>query len=79
MLLSAGKTDLLRDITRQMADTFGKMVMCVDPSAEIAGGAVVPHACIGSARCMVGSAHQSKHQLLLEAVANHGPEVHEHS
>ena len=35
--------------------------------------------CIGSARCMVGAANQSKHQLLFEAVANRGPEVHEHS
>ena len=35
--------------------------------------------CIGSARCMVDAADQSKHQLLLEALSNHSPEVCEQS
>ena len=47
----------------------------VDTSEEIAGGGNIPHACIGTARRMLGNAHQSKHQLMQEAVANHGPEV----
>ncbi|DBA83049.1 TPA: hypothetical protein ACH3X1_006822 [Trebouxia sp. C0004] len=51
--------------------------MVVDTSEEIAGGGSVrvPHACVGTARRMLGNAHQSKHQVMLEAVAHHGPEV----
>ena len=49
--------------------------MVVDPSEEIAGGGNTPHACIGSARRMLGSHQQSKYEVLQEAVANHGPEV----
>ena len=71
----AGKTTLLRDITCQLADRFSKLVMVVDPSEEIAGGGNTPHACIGSARRMLGSHQQSKYEVLQEAVANHGPEV----
>lgn len=73
--LATGKTTLLRDITRQLADKFHKLVMVVDTSEEIAGGGDVPHACIGTARRMLGTAHQSKYEVLEEAVANHGPEV----
>ena len=49
--------------------------MVVDTSEEIAGGGNIPHACIGTARRMLGSANQSKHQVMQEAVANHGPGV----
>lgn len=66
---------MLRDITRQLADVFQKLVMVVDPSEEIAGGGDLPHSCIGSARRMLGTVHQSKYEVLEEAVANHGPEV----
>ncbi|GLC60193.1 hypothetical protein PLESTB_001583700 [Pleodorina starrii] len=72
----SGKTTLLRDITRLLADDLGLAVMVVvDTSNEIAGGDVLPHACIGSARrVMVG--HRSQlHSRMLEAVQNHGPEV----
>lgn len=70
-----GKTTLLRDITRQLADIFHKVVMVVDTSDEIAGGGRMAHECIGRARRMGGTAHQSKYEVLEEAVANHGPEV----
>lgn len=49
--------------------------MVVDTSEEIAGGGDMPHACIGGARRMLGTVHQSKYEVLEEAVANHGPEV----
>ncbi len=49
--------------------------MVVDSSEEIAGGGDIPHSCIGSARRMLGTAHQSKYEVLEEAMANHGPEV----
>ncbi len=70
-----GKTTLLRDITRQLADIFHKVVIVVDTSDEIAGGGRMAHECIGRARRMGGTAHQSKYEVLEEAVANHGPEV----
>lgn len=73
---TAGKTTLLRDITHRLANSFGKLVVVVDSGGEIAGNGDVPHACIGQARRMLGTAQQSKHELLQEAVANHGPEVH---
>lgn len=41
---------MLRDVTRQLADTFHKLVMVVDTSEEIAGGGDVPHTWIGTAR-----------------------------
>lgn len=63
------------DVTCQLADNFRKLVMVVDTSEEIAGGGHVPHACIGSARRMLGSSQQSKYEALQEAVSNHGPEV----
>lgn len=75
MSCNAGKTTLLRDITCQLANKHGKMVMVVDPSEEVAGGGDAPHACIGKARRMLGEAQQSKYEVLQEAVANHGPEV----
>ena len=75
-LCCTGKTTLLRDVTCQLADAFSKLVMVVDTSEEIAGGGNVPHACIGSARRMLGGAEQSKYEVLQEAVANHGPEVY---
>ena len=71
----AGKTTLLRDIIRTLADDHDKLVMVVDTSQEIAGGGLRPHACIGSARRILGGPQQSKHEVLQEAVANHGPEV----
>ena len=49
--------------------------MVVDTSEEIAGGGDIPHACIGGARRMLGTVHQTKYEVLEEAVANHGPEV----
>ena len=49
--------------------------MVVDTSGEIAGGGSAPHACIGSARRILGGQQQSKYEVLYEAAANHGPEV----
>ena len=77
--VSPGKTTLLRDVIRQLADQYHKIVMVVDPSEETAGGGDLPHSCIGTARRLVGSVHQSKYEVLQEAVANHGPEVMVHT
>ena len=73
--MHAGKTTLLRDITQLLADSFQQLVIVVDTSEEIAGGGYIPHSCIGTARRMAGTASQLKHEVLQEAVTNHGPEV----
>ena len=49
--------------------------MVVNTIHEIAGGGNLPDSCIGTARRVMGSVHQSKYEVLEEAVANHGPEV----
>ena len=66
---------MLRDISRVLADTFHKLVIVVDTSEEIAGGGATPHRCIGRARRMTGTDGQIKHEVLQEAMTNHGPEV----
>ena len=70
-----GKTTLLRDITRLLADTFGKSVSVVDTSNEIAGDYVVPHACIGSARRFMVPDRRRQDEVLVEVVQNHTPQV----
>lgn len=71
----AGKTTLLRDVVRLLADKFKKRTIVVDTSNEIGGDGDVPHPCLGSARRM-SPVHRSKqHEVILEAVQNHTPEV----
>eukprot|EP00898_Chlorokybus_atmophyticus_P008834 jgi/Chlat1/8952/Chrsp94S00694 len=68
-----GKTTLLRDIARITAERF--RVVIVDTSNEIAGGGDVPHPCVGRARRMHVLQRTQQHEVLLEAVQNHTPEV----
>ena len=75
VILCAGKTTLLRDMSQVLADKLHKVLIVVDTSQEIAGGGDTPHSCIGNARRMAGTEKQSKHEALQEAVTNHGPEV----
>ena len=75
MQIAAGKTTLLRDVVRTLADTFDKRVIVVDTSNEIAGDGAVPHSCISSARRMSPVDRERQHKVLLEAVLNHTPEV----
>ena len=72
----AGKTTILRDIVRLLAENFGKRVIVVDTSNEIGGDGEVPHACLGKARRMSPADRARQHEVLLEAVQNHTPEVH---
>ena len=71
----AGKTPLLRDVVRLLADVFEKRVIVVDTSNEIGGDGEVPHACLGKARRMSPADRARQHEVLLEAVQNHTPEV----
>ncbi len=70
-----GKTSLLRDITKQLADVLKRRVIVVDTSNEIAGDGPVTHECIGRARRMQVDDRIRQHNILIEAVQNHNPEV----
>lgn len=71
----AGKTTILRDAARILADEAGLRVVVVDTSNEIGGDGDVPHPAIGSARRMQVPDPAVQYQVLLEAVKNHTPEV----
>lgn len=70
-----GKTTLLREAARVLADDFDKRVMIVDTSNEIAGDGDIPHPGIGRARRMQVPAPELQHAVMIEAVENHMPEV----
>jgi stage III sporulation protein SpoIIIAA len=70
-----GKTTMLREVARFMADELNKRVVIVDTSNEIAGDGDIPHPAIGSARRMQVPAPELQHQVMIEAVENHMPEV----
>jgi stage III sporulation protein SpoIIIAA len=70
-----GKTTLLREAARVLAEDLGKRVIVVDTSNEIAGDGDVPHPGIGRARRMQVPAPELQHQVMIEAVENHMPEV----
>ena len=70
-----GKTTALREIARVLADELGKRVVVIDTSNEIAGDGDIPHPAIGRARRMQVSRPEQQHQVMIEAVENHMPEV----
>ncbi|HEY0868170.1 MAG TPA: R3H domain-containing nucleic acid-binding protein [Fimbriimonas sp.] len=70
-----GKTTKLREIARVLADEANKRVVIVDTSNEIAGDGDVPHPGIGSARRMQVRVAAEQHNVMIEAVENHMPEV----
>ncbi|HKS41359.1 MAG TPA: AAA family ATPase, partial [Blastocatellia bacterium] len=70
-----GKTTLLREAARVLADDLEKRVIVVDTSNEIAGDGDVPHPGIGRARRMQVPDPEHQHQVMIEAVENHMPEV----
>jgi stage III sporulation protein SpoIIIAA len=70
-----GKTTLLREVARVLADELAKRVVIVDTSNEIAGDGDIPHPGIGRARRMQVSTPSLQHAVMIEAVENHMPEV----
>ncbi len=70
-----GKTTMLREVARVLADDFRKRVMIVDTSNEIAGDGDIPHPAIGHARRMQVQSPMLQHAVMIEAVENHMPEV----
>jgi stage III sporulation protein SpoIIIAA len=70
-----GKTTMLREMARVLADDLKKRVIIVDTSNEIAGDGDVPHLGIGRARRMQVPRPSAQHGVMIEAVENHMPEV----
>ena len=70
-----GKTTAIREIARVLADEMEKRVVIIDTSNEIAGDGDIPHPSIGRARRMQVSRPEQQHQVMIEAVENHMPEV----
>ncbi|MEI7742580.1 MAG: R3H domain-containing nucleic acid-binding protein [Chloroflexota bacterium] len=70
-----GKTTMLREAARVLADEQGKRVVVVDTSNEIAGDGDIPHPAIGKARRMQVRTPSLQHEVMIEAVENHMPEV----
>jgi stage III sporulation protein SpoIIIAA len=68
-----GKTTLLREAARILAET--KRVVIVDTSNEIGGDGDVPHPAVGKARRMQVREPMLQHEVMIEAVENHNPEV----
>ncbi|MBI4277220.1 MAG: AAA family ATPase [Armatimonadetes bacterium] len=77
-----GKTTLMRDAARILADDLGRKVVIVDTSNEIGGDGQIPHPAIGRARRLQIPAGDGTRPMLeiqaailLQALANHTPEV----
>ncbi len=70
-----GKTTLLRETARVLAEDLRKRVVIVDTSNEIAGDGDIPHSGIGRARRMQVARPSAQHAVMIEAVENHMPEV----
>ncbi len=68
-----GTTTLLRETARVLAEK--KRVIIVDTSNEIAGDGDIPHPAIGRARRMQVAQPSLQHEVMIEAVENHMPEV----
>ena len=68
-----GKTTMLREAARILAEKM--RVVIVDTSNEIGGDGDVPHPAVGRARRMQVAQPSLQHEVMIEAVENHNPEV----
>ncbi|MBN1813003.1 MAG: AAA family ATPase [Anaerolineae bacterium] len=68
-----GKTTMLREAARVLAEK--KRVVVVDTSNEIGGDGDIPHPAVGRARRMQVEMPSLQHEVMIEAVENHNPEV----
>ncbi len=68
-----GKTTLLREAARVRGDQ--RRVIIVDTSNEIAGDGDIPHPAIGRSRRMQVPEPALQHEVMIEAVENHMPQV----
>lgn len=70
-----GKTTILRDVARILAEAQGPKVVIVDSSNEIGGDGKIPHWGIGHARRLQVPEPSMQARIMMQAIANHGPEV----
>jgi stage III sporulation protein SpoIIIAA len=70
-----GKTTIIREMARVLANEMEKRVIIIDTSNEIAGDSDISHFGIGRARRMQVSKTELQHQVMIEAVENHMPQV----
>ena len=68
-----GKTTMLREAARVLSAQ--KRVIIVDTSNEIGGDGDVPHPAVGDARRLQVAQPTLQHEVMIEAVENHNPEV----
>ncbi len=68
-----GKTTLLREAARILSERA--RVVVVDTSNEIGGDGDIPHPAIGKARRMQVARPELQHEVMIEAVENHMPQV----
>jgi len=68
-----GKTTMLREAARTLAES--RRVVIVDTSNEIGGDGDVPHPAVGNSRRMQVPKPSLQHEVMIEAVENHNPEV----
>jgi stage III sporulation protein SpoIIIAA len=69
----SGKTTIIRDISRIVAET--SRVIIVDTSCEIGGFGDVPHSAVGRARRMQVGDIRNQQEVMIQAVQNHTPDV----
>jgi stage III sporulation protein AA len=75
-----GKTTMLREAARVLAEGSEpgrprRRVVIVDTSNEIGGDGDIPHPAVGRARRMQVRQPNLQHEVMIEAVENHNPEV----
>lgn len=68
-----GKTTMLREAARVLAEN--RRVVIVDTSNEIGGDGDIPHPAVGRARRMQVAQPSLQHEVMIEAVENHNPQV----
>lgn len=70
-----GKTTIIREIARVLSEEMEKRVIIIDTSNEIGGDSDIPHYGIGRARRMQVQKTELQHQIMMEAIENHMPEI----
>jgi stage III sporulation protein SpoIIIAA len=68
-----GKTTILREAARILSER--DRVVVVDTSNEIGGDGDIPHPAIGRARRMQVARPELQHEVMIEAVENHMPQI----
>jgi len=70
-----GKTTVIRELARVLADEGRQRVVVLDTSNEIGGDGDVPHPALGGARRMQVPSLEAQHLTMIQAVQNHMPQV----